>query len=266
MNMKRTTQYTIITGASGGIGLALAHEFAKNGHNLILVARRQDELKKQMAKLTLKYQVSVDYITADITNEKDVNATMEYISKKEYEINVLINNAGFGSLGEFAELDKKLQLDMINLNITALVNLTHIFSNIFVKNGGGYILNVSSIAGFLPGPMMSVYYATKNFVTSFSLGIRKELEPKHVKVSVLCPGYTKTGFQEVSGMKGLKLLKANQMMMTAEQVAIIAYDKFITHNKAVIIPGFMNKVMRVCVKLMPTAITVKLINYIQSNK
>lgn len=264
--MKKTSYYTIITGASSGIGLALANEFAKNGHNLILVARREELLKEISAQISLKNKVSVEYVVADLTKPSDMVNLQSELQKKDYKINILVNNAGFGLVGEFSELELKVQQDMIDLNIKALVDLSYYFARQFKNQGFGWIMNVSSVVGFLPGPYMAVYYASKNFVTSFSLALAQELKQYNIVVTSLCPGYTDTKFQETSGMDKLSKLGKNNFIATTEQVAQNGYQGLIERSELITIPGFGNKLMLWLVKFVPVRIKLALVDYLQNAK
>ena len=143
--MKKTSYYTVITGASGGIGLELAQEFARNGHNLILIARSRDILEETSAKISLEYKVSVQYIVADLTKVEDVENLKNELIKKDYKINIVVNNAGFGLVGEFCELSLMQQQNMIDLNIKALVDLSYFFGGLFKKQGFGWIMNLRTL-------------------------------------------------------------------------------------------------------------------------
>ena len=264
--MKKTSYYTVITGASSGIGLALANEFARNGHNLILVARSEELLNEISNKISLEYKVSVQYIVADLTIMGEIESFKAEIIKKDYKINILINNAGFGLLGEFSELELGKQQNMIDLNIKALVELSYFFAQVFKKQGFGWIMNVSSIASFLAGPYMAVYYASKNFVTSFSLAIASEFKSCNIIVSTLCPGYTETKFQDVSGMGDNPLLKKVKSKISSQDVAKIGYYGMIEKSSLIIIPGIINQIIINCLKFIPISAKLWVINQLQNPK
>ncbi len=264
--MKKTSYYTVITGASSGIGLALANEFARNGHNLILVARSRELLNDISAKITLEYKVSVQYIVADLTKVEEIKSLKEELTKKDYKINILINNAGFGLLGRFCELEIDKQQNMIDLNIKALVELSYFFAGLFKKQGFGWIMNVSSVASFLAGPYMAVYYASKNFVTSFTLAMASELKDSNIIVCALCPGYTETKFQDVSGMDNNLMLKKVKSKVTSQDVAKAGYYGLIEKSSLIIIPGILNQIMINCLKFLPIRLKLWAVGYLQNPK
>jgi short-subunit dehydrogenase len=239
-------QTVLITGASSGIGLELAKLFAEDGNNLVIVARREELLNKIADELKSEYGINVEVIPKDLTLEK---STLEiYEQLKDKDIDVIVNNAGFGAVGPFSELDYKRQIDMVNLNITALTSLTRLFiPNMIEKNRGG-ILNVGSLAGFQPGPYASIYYATKAFVLSFTEGLKEELKNSDLKISCLAPGPTNTEFGEVSGLDKSFLFKFGTM--GAREVARQGYSGFL-NGETVVIPGFSNKLLPLLVRFSP---------------
>ena len=192
---------TLITGASGGIGEAFARKLAAEKHNLILVARSEDKLKAICDELMLEHQVMAHYIAVDLTDFQADTRIFEETEKHNLEINWLINNAGFGSMGDFSKLELDRELEMITLNIMSLVALTHRYLVKMRERKEGTIINVSSAASFQPVPFMATYAATKAFVTSFSEAIAEENRPHNIKVLNLCPGATETGFFESANMK-----------------------------------------------------------------
>ena len=239
-------QTVLITGASSGIGLELAKLFAEDGNNLVIVARREELLNKIADELKSEYGINVEVIPKDLTLEK---STLEiYEQLKDKDIDVIVNNAGFGAVGPFSELDYKRQIDMVNLNITALTSLTRLFiPNMIEKNRGG-ILNVGSLAGFQPGPYASIYYATKAFVLSFTEGLKEELKNSDLKISCLAPGPTNTEFGEVSGLDKSFLFKFGTM--GAREVARQGYSGFL-NGETVVIPGFSNRLLPLLVRISP---------------
>lgn len=184
----------LITGASGGIGKAFAEELAARKTNLVLVARSSEKLNQIATRLQHKHQVKIEVIAKDLTEDNATNEVFDVIKNKNLTIDLLINNAGFGDYGDFAERDGERQLKMIQLNIMALVDLTHKFLPLMRQRRSGNIINVSSIAGFQPMPYISVYAATKAFVLSFSEALWAENQDYGVKVLVVCPGPTETDF------------------------------------------------------------------------
>jgi len=192
---------TLITGASSGIGEAFARKLAARGHNLLLVARSEDKLITLCNELGRARSIRAEYVAIDLS-ERDAPARLfEETQKRELQIDLLINNAGFGSLGDFAKLNLAHELKMIDLNVRALVELTHRFLAPMRERKSGVIINVASTAGFQPVPFMGTYAATKAFVLSFSEPLWEENRPHGVKVMALCPGVTDTNFFEASRMQ-----------------------------------------------------------------
>ncbi|MEE4278078.1 MAG: SDR family oxidoreductase [Halieaceae bacterium] len=194
----------LITGASAGIGEALAWVHAEKGGDLILVARRKERLDVLAAAITADHGVRVEVITADLSKPGAAKRLVAEVEERGLQVDILINNAGLGAHGAFHESALERQTTMLQVNITALTELTHLLVQGMVERGNGKVLNVGSTAGFLPGPLQAVYYATKAFVNSFSQAIANELEGTGVTVSVLCPGPVATEFQGVADMGGVK--------------------------------------------------------------
>ncbi len=248
----------LITGANGGIGSALAKEFAMHRHNLILTARRKESLDNIVAACRT-LGVSVDVIIVDLAESNGPQKVLDAVTKLGHPVKYLVNNAGFATYGDFAAVPAKESDNLIAVNISAVTKLTNLFLPQISKQKGG-ILNVASTAAFLPGPLMATYYASKAYVLNFSLGIREELAGT-VHVSVLCPGPTKTGFQHRADMERSKLMQGN--LMDARTVAKAAYKGFM-HNKAIITPGTSNKLTTVLPRLIPKPITAKFVKRAQS--
>lgn len=192
----------LITGASSGIGKELARIHAAQGGNLILVARRTEALEALKTELESTYKVQVTTFTQDLTQAHAAKKVYDFVNHSGLEVDYLMNNAGFGGHGEFIDRPLDKDLEMIQLNVTALVELTHLFLQDMKDRGHGKILNTASTAGFLPGPLQATYFATKAFVVSFTQGISYELRNKGVTVTALCPGPVKTEFEHVAGLEG----------------------------------------------------------------
>jgi len=210
----------LITGASAGIGAALAREFAKDKINLILVARREQSMKTLAEELSAEYNINVSVIALDLSLPGSAIELYKKVQSLRVTVEYLINNAGFGDLGEFADSDLQKQEDMINLNILTLTKLTRLYAAEMKTRTSGSILNVASDAAFRPGPMMSVYFATKHFVLAFSEAIAEELRPYGVRVSALCPGATQSEFGEVAGFGPPQ---ENSPFPTSKEVAEFGY-------------------------------------------
>lgn len=254
--------YALITGASTGIGLELAELCAVKGYNLVLVARSSDKLETIANDLRLKYNVKVKVITKDLSKSDSCFDLFSEIQKENLSVNLLINNAGFGGLGYFSETDLQYEIDMIQVNITSLIILTKLFLQKMKENNFGIILNVASTAAYQPGPSMAIYYASKAFVLNFSEAISKELQGSNVSVTTLCPGPTKTEFQQRARMSESKLFKSN-LVASSESVARIGLEAALK-RKRVIIPGFLNRVGIYSSELLPRPLVMSVVNYLHS--
>ena len=210
----------LITGASNGIGLELARLHAKKGGDLVLVARSEDKLLALKQELEDKYKVAVHVLATDLGTVTAAQEVFEQTESLGLEIEVLVNNAGFGGHGKFHERELAQDQAMIQLNIVTLTNLTHLYLKGMLQRNSGKILNVSSTASFMPGPLQAVYYATKAFVTSFSQAVAEEISDTKVTVTALCPGAVDTGFVEAGDLEGLD---AWDKAATAESVAVFGY-------------------------------------------
>lgn len=220
----------MITGASSGIGKELAIKFAENGHNLILLARRPNVLEKLSKELGGKFNVIVRYFQCDLTSRSELEKNTDTIINK-YNVEVLINNAGVGDFRLFADSDLNKNDFLIDLNIKAVLYLTHkLLPNIISK--GGKILNVASFAAYIPGPFIAAYAASKNFILNFSLSLSTELKEKNIQVSVLSPGDIPTDFQKNSGLGGFDPKNA----LSAEELAEFTYEEFMNKGSIEIIP------------------------------
>lgn len=252
----------LITGASGGIGHELAKIFAREGYNLVLVARSENKLIDLQKKLEKQYRVSVEIIVKDLS-VKDAPADIyRTLSEANKHIDVLVNNAGFGDYGEFAEVDWNKQYSMVQLNIVALMHMTKLFLQPMREAGEGKILNMASTAAFQPGPYMSVYYATKAFVLSFSEALSKELQDSGVTVTAFCPGPTQTGFEDAASLGKSKLFKIFTLAR-AEDVANYGYRELM-RGQPVAIHGFFNKLLAFSLRFAPRSVVRKLMYKIQS--
>lgn len=239
----------LITGASTGIGKEFANIHAERGGDLVIVARSKDKLEQLKTSLELKYAVKVMVIAKDLGLPDAADEIYGEVKNAGIEVEYLINNAGFGGIGKFYERDWQQDLAMINLNITALTALTRFFLPDFVKRNSGKVLNVSSTASLLPGPLQAVYFATKAYVTSFSNAIAEELYDTNVTVTALLPGATETEFGRISGMDKTELFKNS---FSARSVAEEGYKGMLA-GKLNIVTGltFSQKIMMATVPLTP---------------
>ena len=240
----------LITGASSGIGEAFAQALAAKGTDLILVARSEDKLRALAKQLHELHSRRVEVVTADLSlagSAAKVHAATEALGMK---VDLLINNAGFGTVGSFLNQDPERERQEVLLNAAAVVDMTHAFLPAMVERGRGGIINVASVASFQPLPYMAVYAATKAFVMSFSQGVRGEVRGKGVKVLALCPGPVDTPFFEATGNKKLRSTVPKATLMSAESVVKDALRAF-KAGRSVAVPGIANKLMTSSVRFVP---------------
>ena len=250
----------VITGASGGIGLELAKVFAREGFDLALVARTVGALERIADEIKVQFGRKTLVIAEDISAPGAPQRIFEAAPKAD----VLINNAGFGHLGRFAELDADKQINTVDVNITALTALTRLYLPAMIARGSGRVVNVASTAAFQAGPLMTVYYATKAYVLSFTEGIAEELLGTGVTATALCPGPVLTGFQSRGGLQGTKLTKS-PLVMTAVEVAEYGY-KAAMAGKVIAIPGVGNKLVAWSTRFAPRALSRKIARRLQELK
>jgi len=237
----------LITGASAGIGEALARVFARNGHALMIVARRANRLEALADEIAGRGYRRPVVLPLDLEARDAVRRIGDTLAAQGLEPEIVVNNAGFGLIGEAATLSRAEQLAMIDLNVRALTELSLAFVDSLERRKGG-ILNVASVAGFLPGPGMAVYYATKAYVVSFSQALHHELKPRGVRVTALCPGPVPTEFQARAGMSGPTFSPV--LLRSAEQVAQDGY-RGLRANRLLVVPGWSNKLVTTLVPLLP---------------
>ena len=251
----------LITGASSGIGKELARIHAEKGGDLVITARRADKLNELKNELEEKHGIKVMVIAKDLSLATAPQDIYNEVNKAGIEVEYLINNAGFGGRGKFHERDWNSDLTMINLNVTALTAMTRLFLPDFVKRNSGKILNVSSTASLLPGPLQAVYYATKAYVTSFSNAIAEELHDTNITVSALLPGATETEFASTSGMDKTELFNNT---FSAREVAQSGYDGMIA-GKLNIMAGltFAQKMMMATIPITPKKLLLSQIRKMQ---
>jgi uncharacterized protein len=242
-----TERVTLITGASAGIGTELARVFAAKGHRVALVARRADRLAALAGEITSKGGAAPIVIACDLERPDCGDKIAEAITAADVEVEYIVNNAGFGVFGYAMKRDRAEQLNIIAVNIRALTDLSLRFSDSLIKNRGG-ILNVGSIAGFLPGPGMAVYYASKAYVLSFTEALRQELAPYGVRVTVVCPGPVPSEFQARAGFA--PGFDSTLLNVSPEDVARQAYEGLMA-NKRAVLPGFFIKMVPFLLRLFP---------------
>lgn len=240
----------LVTGASAGLGVEFARQLQKRGHALVLVARRKDRLQALAKELGNARVVSIDLSKANATAKlmADLEANGE-------TVDLLVNNAGFGLIGQFAKLDAGRQREMIDLNIATLTELCRAVAPAMIERKQGGIINVASTAAFQPGPKMAVYFATKAFVLSLSEALHEELKPHGIKVTCLCPGPTRTEFGDVAGFGGNGMF--DKLAMESTSVVTAALEG-LDRNKAVVIPGWVNKAGATSTRFAPRFVVRKI--------
>ncbi len=258
MNQK-TPKSALITGASNGIGKALAEEFAAAGHTVIVSARSEAKLQALASQWRQQYGVAVHVLPSDLSQPGAALALAREVKALGLEIDFLVNNAGVGLFGEFEHNDGEAEVAMMRLNMESLVLLTREFLPV-LKARQGRIMNVASTAAFQPGPYMAVYYATKAFVLSFSEAIAEELSGSGVKVTALCPGPTASGFQDLASMQDSSLVKGKRLP-TSEAVAKAGF-RAMQRGQRVYIPGVMNRLMAWSVRFTPRRVVTAMVRYL----
>ena len=249
----------LITGGASGLGYELALLFAKDDYNLVLVDINADKLQETKLEIEKVYNISVSILAKDLSQ---IDISQEIISELgDLQIDALVNNAGFGVFGAFHEVDWNRQAQMLNLHVITTTHLTKLIVEKMVKRGSGKILNLSSLAAFQPGPLMSLYYATKGYILSFSEAIANELKGTGVTVTALCPGPTKTSFQEVVASDSSEN-KIAFNMASAQDVAAYGY-KAMMKGKVVSIPGWLNKVLGILPRFIPRNMAANIVRKIQ---
>jgi short-subunit dehydrogenase len=257
-----TERVTLITGASAGIGTELARVFASNGHRVALVARRADRLKTLSGEITAAGGAAPIVISCDLEQPDAGDKIAAALTAEGVEVEFVVNNAGFGLFGNAIEMDRVEQLGIIALNIRAVTDLSLRFSDQLIRHRGG-ILNVGSIAGFLPGPGMAVYYASKAYVLSFSEALRRELAPRGVRVTVLCPGPVPSEFQARAGFEpGFDSAVLN---VSASDVAQAGYRGLMA-NKRAVLPGLGIKIVPFLLRLFPRGFILGAVGRFQLRK
>jgi short-subunit dehydrogenase len=254
-----TERVTLITGASAGIGTELARVFASRGHRLALVARRADRLTALAAEISAAGSAAPIVIPCDLVQSDSGDRIAEALAAAGVEVEYVVNNAGFGLFGKAVQRDRTDQLDMISVNIRALTELSLRFSDQLIRNRGG-LLNVGSIAGFLPGPGMAVYYATKAYVLSFTEAMRAELAPHGVRVTVLCPGPVPSEFQARAGFR--PGFDSRVLNVSPADVAQQAYRGLMA-NKRAVMPGIGIKIVPFLLRLFPRSFILGAVGRLQ---
>jgi len=256
--MSEREKWAIITGASSGIGKALAFEFARNTFNVFLTARNEPALTEVAAELQQKFRIKTRVFSVDLADSASTDNLVKIISTQKFD--VLVNNAGFGVKGDFIETNLDDELKMLDVQLAAILKLTKAVLPKMIETKSGKILNVASVYSFAPVPMQSVYSARKAFILNFSLALQNELKGRKVQVSVVCPGVTQTEFRTRAGIAGKK-----DSGMTAEKVAEISFTEMMK-GKKIIIPGWQNKIFVLVTKYLPTEWLATVMRFINDRR
>ncbi|HON19252.1 MAG TPA: SDR family oxidoreductase [Salinivirgaceae bacterium] len=254
--------YALITGASSGIGLELARVFAENKINLIIVARNGEKLQELKIELETKHSIEVNVFVYDLTDLEQCRKLCEDIERQNLIVEYLINNAGFGHYGLFHETNPDVDISMIRLNVESLTYLTHRIVKPMIQQKRGTIVNVASTAGFIPGPFMATYFATKNYVVALSLALAVELKPHGIHVMVLCPGPTASNFAKAANIKGSDIF--NPKIPTSRQVAEFAFAS-IKKKKNLAIHGAKNRFTIWLSRFMPRTFLANMVGKAQKS-
>lgn len=253
----------LITGASGGFGADFARLFAQDGYDLVLIARSEGKLKQLAQELVSQHGIRALVIAQDLTAAAAPQQIFDQLQTAGVQVEVLINNAGFASYGLFHELDMNKELELVQLNVKTLVHLTRLFLPGMVQRGRGRVLNVASTAAFQPGPLMANYYASKAYVLSFSEALANELEGTGVTTTCLCPGPTRTGFQDRAAMQESKLVQGG--LMDSMTVARQGYAGLVA-GKTIIVPGFQNWIGTFLPRFVPRKMATRLVRNLQERR
>lgn len=254
----------MITGASSGIGLELSHVHASHGHDLVLVARSEGRLRELKEEVEREHGIRAMVRPADLSEAGAPEKIRRETAEQDIEIEYLVNNAGIGDSGPFHRSDWAKQSDMIRINMHALTHLTRLYLPGMVERESGRVLNVASTAAFYPGPLMSVYYATKNYVLAFSEALAGELSESPVTVTALCPGPTKSGFQSTADIHDTPLVRLSPLA-GAREVARFGYRQMMK-GKPVAVPGLMNKISVQLSRISPRSLTRKFVRKLQETR
>jgi short-subunit dehydrogenase len=251
----RTVRTALVTGASSGIGLVFCRQLAERGHRLVLVARRADRLEAIAKQLEQEHGIETEVFPADLTRPEEL-ASVEARLASEPTLELLVNNAGFGTVGRFVELDPDAEESEIKLNTLALVRLTRAALPGMVERGRGGIINVSSMASFSPSPFMATYAATKAFVTAFTEGLHEELRGSGVKVQALCPGFTRTEFQDVAGVEQSSI---PDLAWQEPDDVVSASLAGLERGTVVVVPGRANQATAALASTLPRSLTRRIL-------
>lgn len=248
----------LITGASSGLGLEFAWICAERGYDLVITARNLEKLNEIKSELEAKFGIKVFVFGCDLSLANSAMQICEFCEQNSLKIDILINNAGFGDHGQFYECDLKKQLEMVQVNIASLMQLTHYFANLMIRHGGGKILNIASAASLTAGPKMSVYYASKAFVRNFSLALSEELREKNISVTAFCPGPVATNFGERANVKNAKIFARSDDASAVAKRAFEAMQK----GKTLVYDGRFMWLANLLTRLVPSTFSAKATGYL----
>lgn len=252
------SSWALVTGASTGLGKEFCEFFAKDRINLIIIARSKEKLNEFANSLKDKFKIQVEVCAYDLSLQANVEEVIKFLTTKNIQIDYLVNNAGMGVYGNFAETSWQQEHQMMELNMVTLTHLMKRIIPLMVKNRKGKILNVASTAAFQPGPLMSVYFASKAFVLSLSEALNEELKNTGVTITTLCPGPTETEFFKSAKMDSLKFADTkSKLMMTSKEVAEIGY-KSLMSSERVIVAGILNKITAFSTRFLPRPLLAKI--------
>ena len=258
MTLNEEKHYALVTGATSGIGNGFAHELARDGNNLVLVARNNTRLEEVKNELEGKYSINVLTLSRDLSMHGVPEEIFSTLKQQGVVLNVLVNNAGFNVYGRFEQTDLDEERKMMHLHIVAVTELTKLFLRQRSRHERNMILNVSSIAGLVPGPLVSVHFATRAYILSFSLALFEELRNSDVTVTCLCPGPTKSAFFGRASMGEVRLASGKPLkLMDAPTVAAIGY-RALKKRKMIIVPGYRNKVLAFMARIVPRRLTIRI--------
>ncbi|GGO32480.1 SDR family NAD(P)-dependent oxidoreductase [Deinococcus humi] len=266
MTAQRTST-ALVTGASSGIGKGIARQLAAYGANLILVARSEGKLRALADELSRQHGVRADVIAADLSHPEAGQRLEDEVGARGLQVDLLVNNAGFGGFSEFFQQDPNEINEMIAVNVTILTDLTRRFLPPMLERGRGRVLNVASTAGFIPGPLMAVYYATKAYVLSFSEAVNEELRGTGLSVTALCPGPVDTGFQDVATLNESRLMSGltRLAVLDVETVARIGVDAML-RGQGVAVAGVANRMQVSAFRMLPRAVAARIIAGVQARR
>jgi short-subunit dehydrogenase len=255
----------LITGASRGIGRELTFLLARDGYDVVLVARRKDDLDALASVVEEECGVRTTDIAQDLARPEAAKELYDHLREREIRVDVLVNNAGTGAHGRFAAMDPSTTFEMLQLNIVSLTQLTRYLLEDMEARAHGKVLNVASTAAFQPGPLMAVYYASKGYVLSFSEALVEECRDTAITITTLAPGPTSTQFQERSGLSGTLIGPGSPFMMDAESVARAGY-RGLLREKSLVVPGLMNKLHYHLLRLVPRGIVRRIVRSVQEKR